>query len=69
MQRFPLVAGDRLLLCTDGLTDMLTDERIGALVSEHRDPDTTCEALVTAAGGAGGRDDITVVVVDWRTPS
>lgn len=65
VQRLPLVAWDRLLLCTDGLTDMLTDERISAVVSEHPDPETACEALVTAAGAAGGPDDTTVVVIDW----
>lgn len=67
VQRLPLAAGDRLLLCTDGLTDMLTDERIEAVVAEHADHDSACEALVTAAGGA--RDDITVVVVDWDAPA
>lgn len=67
VQRLPLAAGDRLLLCSDGLTDVLTDERIEAVLSEHTDPDATCEALVAAA--AGGRDDVTVVVVDWGAPA
>lgn len=66
VQRFPLAAGDRLLLCTDGLTDVLTDERIEAVLAEHSDPDTACEALVAEA--AGGRDDVTVVIVDHRPP-
>ncbi len=57
-----LQEGDRLLLCTDGLTNMLPDEDIAALLA-RRLPDAACEALVAAANEAGGEDNITVVVV------
>ncbi len=62
-----LVAGDRLLLCSDGLTDMVTDDEIAAILLADAEPDATCEALIEAANAAGGRDNVTVVVVDYGT--
>lgn len=56
--------GDRLLLCSDGLTAMLTDERIAELLATSRDPGTTARALVDAANELGGQDNISVVVID-----
>ena len=60
-----LAAGDRLLLCTDGLTNMLPDESIAAMLGERADPQTTCEALVVGANAAGGQDNTTAVLVDF----
>lgn len=57
-------AGDRLLLCSDGLTGMLTDERIAELLGGYRDPMTAANELVAAANEAGGQDNISVVIVD-----
>jgi serine/threonine protein phosphatase PrpC len=57
-------AGDRLLLASDGLTGMLTDAEITALLLEHRDPQDAARMLVDAANDAGGVDNISVVVVD-----
>lgn len=57
-------AGDRLLLCSDGLTGMLTDERITEILGGYRDPMTVANELVTAANDAGGQDNISVVIVD-----
>lgn len=59
-----LTAGDRLLLCTDGLTDMLSHEQISAILADAPEPDAACQQLVDEANAAGGRDNITVVVVD-----
>lgn len=56
--------GDRLLLCSDGLTGMLTDERIAQVLGGYRDPSTAAHALVDAANEAGGQDNISAVVVD-----
>jgi protein phosphatase len=56
--------GDRLLLCSDGLTSMLTDERIAELLGGYREPMTAADALVDAANEASGQDNISVVVVD-----
>ena len=56
--------GDRLLLCTDGLTDMLSDEGIAEVLSGEPDCQSVCEQLVSRANSAGGYDNITVVLVD-----
>lgn len=56
--------GDRLLLCTDGLTGMLPSEVIAALLAKRPTPQTACDALVGAANAAGGEDNITAVVID-----
>jgi len=56
--------GDRLLLCTDGLTGMLEDAMIAETLATLREPSTAARALVDAANDAGGHDNISVVVVD-----
>lgn len=54
--------GQRLLLCTDGLTDMLDDTEIAAIVGQARH--SPAQALVTAALNAGGKDNVTVIVLE-----
>jgi len=58
-----LQAGDRLLLCSDGLTEMVTNEAIAATLRDEPDPETACKKLVAQANDAGGRDNITVLIV------
>jgi PPM family protein phosphatase len=60
---YPLVSGDRLLLCTDGLSGELEPEQIAALLGRG-DPAYACNVLIEAALAAGSRDNITAVVVD-----
>lgn len=60
----PIVTGERLLLCSDGLTTELGDESLRAGLILGGAPAHTAQALVTQAVNAGGRDNITVVVVD-----
>lgn len=55
--------GDLLLLCCDGLTDMLKDGEIAALLKNAPDLETLCRRLVHEANHAGGRDNITVIAV------
>jgi PPM family protein phosphatase len=57
-----LQASDRLLLCSDGLTEMLTNEAIAATLRDEPDPEAACRTLVAQANDAGGRDNITVVI-------
>jgi protein phosphatase len=59
--------GDRLLLCSDGLTEMLTDEAIAATLRAEPDPQAACSKLVAQANDAGGRDNITVLIVRFDT--
>jgi serine/threonine protein phosphatase PrpC len=56
--------GDRLLLCTDGLTSMLDDGEIRAVLLAERDPQTAVQQLVDGALEAGGKDNVTVLIVD-----
>ncbi len=63
----PIEAGDRLLLCSDGLSDMVPEVQISEIVRESPDdPERTSRSLLSAALDAGGNDNITVVVVDVR---
>jgi protein phosphatase len=55
-------AGDRLLLCSDGLTEMLTREAIEAVLLAEVEPEAACARLITQANDGGGRDNITVVI-------
>jgi protein phosphatase len=57
-------AGDRILLCSDGLTNELSDERIASTLRQLADPQEAAHDLVRQARAAGGGDNITVVVVD-----
>lgn len=54
--------GDRFLLCSDGLTDMLHDDEIAALLAAPGSPDAIAASLVEAANRCGGRDNVSVVV-------
>jgi PPM family protein phosphatase len=56
------VPGDVFLLCSDGLTDMVDDATISAILSLPHDLALRAESLVEAANSAGGRDNITVVL-------
>lgn len=56
-------AGDRLLLCSDGLSDLVPDDAIGAVLGNGT-PAVAARACVDAALAAGGRDNVTCVVVD-----
>ena len=62
---FVLEQGDRLLLCTDGLTDMVDDRKIARTLRDEAESQTVCEVLIGAANAAGGCDNVTVVIIDW----
>lgn len=64
--RVHLCDGDRLLLCTDGLTDMVDDPAIAAVLRASPTSNDACQTLVDLALEHGGKDNITVVAADYR---
>lgn len=60
----PIVTGERLLVCSDGLSGELTDEAIRAGLTLGGAPTQTAASLITQAIGNGGRDNITAIVID-----
>ncbi len=58
----PLRAGDVVVLCTDGLTGMVSEKRIAATLAADTEPARACAKLIEKANGAGGMDNVTVVV-------
>jgi protein phosphatase len=60
--RYPVRAGDVLLLCSDGLTSMITDDRIARVLSSTANLNDAAQGLIDEANEAGGRDNITVVL-------
>lgn len=60
-----LTRGDRLLLCTDGLSAPVSEERIAQVLREHTDPNAACQALIDEANTLGGPDNITAMIVDF----
>lgn len=59
-----LKEGDLILMCTDGLTNMLEDEEIRMILDGARDMVEKAEELVAAANERGGRDNISVILID-----
>jgi serine/threonine protein phosphatase PrpC len=66
VHRVDLEAGDAVLLCSDGLTDMVDDDRIAAVLAAEGEPRVACERLVALANEAGGRDNVTAVVARFE---
>jgi protein phosphatase len=62
LHKVPLAAGDRVLLCSDGLSGELSDAQIAAILREEAEPQAACERLVAEADSHGGRDNITAIV-------
>ena len=60
-----VASGDRLLLCTDGLTGMVAEGQIREILLETVDPQEAVEKLVKGANSAGGIDNITAVILDF----
>jgi serine/threonine protein phosphatase PrpC len=67
----PVQTGDYVLLCSDGLTRMVSERDLAKTIADYREPQRICDRLIAAANGNGGTDNITVVVVEvadvwWR---
>lgn len=57
-------AGDRLLICSDGLSSMVSDQEIASIMRSHSNPQHCADELVSAALENGGADNVTVIVAD-----
>ena len=62
-----LKPGDQLLICSDGLTDMVAETKIAECLDNTADPQAAADALIQLALDGGGRDNITAVVAKART--
>jgi PPM family protein phosphatase len=60
----PLPRAERILLCSDGITEMIDDQAVATIVGDAVDPRDAADRLVAEAVRAGGRDNATAVVVD-----
>lgn len=54
---------DKILLCSDGLWDMMSDDQIHTVLKQHKPPKKICDTLIKMANSAGGHDNITAVVI------
>ena len=68
IQRLHLNDDDQLLLCTDGLSEMVADDAIAAVLTDATSSAAACQALIDLALAGGGRDNITVVLARYRFP-
>jgi protein phosphatase len=64
-----LEAGDTVLLCSDGLTEMVPEDAITQILELHPYPEEACPQLIARANEAGGKDNITVVIAHFSAAS
>ncbi|WP_010587277.1 PP2C family protein-serine/threonine phosphatase [Schlesneria paludicola] len=67
--RFQLADGDQVLLCTDGLTEMISEAALAEVLRQPGTSDKICRTLVNAALQAGGKDNVTVILARYRFPA
>jgi protein phosphatase len=63
----PLHDSDLILLCSDGLSDMVPDDDIATILSGSRPVQDSCQLLIDAALAYGGKDNVTVVLGQWHS--
>jgi PPM family protein phosphatase len=66
IEHVDLLTGDRLLLCTNGLTDAVSLAEIAGTLALQRRPEDDCQRLIELATGSRGADDVTVIVADYQ---
>jgi PPM family protein phosphatase len=69
IERLKLWDNDCILLCTDGLTDVVDDEAIADALALPRQLDEQCQALIDLAGARDSNDDVTVLLASYRIPA
>jgi protein phosphatase len=68
VRHLPLLNEDILLLCTDGLTEMVDEEEIAMVLMRGLSAQDTCQALVDLALEHGGKDNVTVLLAKYEIP-
>jgi PPM family protein phosphatase len=68
IERLRLEDNDRVLVCTNGLTDIVVEEQIADVLASAHSPDDMCQMLIDLAMTAGGEDDVTALVARYRIP-
>jgi protein phosphatase len=63
-QHLPWQKGDRILLCTDGLSGLVCDEEMASISSGSEDPQEACQLMVDLALDRGGHDNVTVLILE-----
>jgi Serine/threonine protein phosphatase len=69
VEQFRLTNADAVLLCTNGLTDMISDAQIANVLAVPRQPGEQCDILTDLAKQQGGEDNVTVVLAQYQVPS
>lgn len=65
-EEFPLLPNSTFLLCSDGLTDLVTSHQIVAILEQPISLEKKVQALIDAANEAGGKDNVTVILVEYQ---
>lgn len=68
LQQMQLMDRDRLMLCSDGLTDMVGDDDIAAVLRDIEAPQEACNKLLSLALDAGGKDNVTITMARYAFP-
>jgi serine/threonine protein phosphatase PrpC len=68
VEQFRLLNGDIVLLCTNGLTDVVDDDHIADVLALRRQPADSCALLTDLAVREGGKDNTTVVIAQYQVP-
>jgi protein phosphatase len=68
VQQLTLADEDQILLCSDGLTDMVEQQMIAAILGDSKTSEEACRRLVASALDNGGKDNVTVVLARYRFP-
>ncbi len=56
--------GDKILMCSDGLTDMVSEDDIYSIISKNDDMDRCVDELIATANANGGKDNVTIIIIE-----